>query len=88
MRQSAGRSGELERATGEVTVGPILRTIEVVALPITTAVHAALATVLDPEIRKPITELGMVESVEVAADGAVRGRRAAHRRRLPDEGRS
>jgi ATP-binding protein involved in chromosome partitioning len=29
------------------------------------AVHAALATVNDPEIRKPITELDMVKSVEV-----------------------
>jgi len=36
-----------------------------------TAVRAALATVLDPEIRKPITELGMVESVAIADDGAV-----------------
>ncbi len=32
------------------------------------AVHAALATVLDPEIRRPITDLDMVKSVEV--DGA------------------
>lgn len=32
------------------------------------AVHAALATVLDPEIRRPITDLGMVRSVDV--DGA------------------
>ncbi|GEL94574.1 Mrp/NBP35 family ATP-binding protein [Cellulomonas composti] len=30
------------------------------------AVRAALATVLDPEIRRPITELGMVRSVDVA----------------------
>ena len=34
-------------------------------------IHAALATVNDPEIRKPITDLGMVESVEVDAAGAV-----------------
>lgn len=34
------------------------------------AVHDALASVIDPEIRRPITELGMVESVEVDADGA------------------
>jgi ATP-binding protein involved in chromosome partitioning len=33
------------------------------------AVHAALATVDDPEIRKPITELGMVKSVSVSPDG-------------------
>jgi ATP-binding protein involved in chromosome partitioning len=32
-------------------------------------VQAALATVDDPEIRKPITELGMVKSVDVDADG-------------------
>ncbi len=36
------------------------------------AVRAALATVNDPEIRRPITDLGMVKSVDVAADGAVR----------------
>ena len=33
-----------------------------------TAVHTALAGVIDPEIHRPITELGMVESVDV--DGA------------------
>ncbi|MEQ3551538.1 P-loop NTPase [Pseudonocardia nematodicida] len=33
------------------------------------AVHAALGTVEDPEIHKPITELGMVKSVAVSADG-------------------
>jgi ATP-binding protein involved in chromosome partitioning len=36
------------------------------------AVQAALATVHDPEIRRPITDLGMVESVTVSDDGAVR----------------
>ena len=35
------------------------------------AIRAALATVNDPEIRKPITELGMVESVAIGADGRV-----------------
>src|SRR5258708_26644155 len=35
-------------------------------------VMQALATVQDPEIRRPITELGMVKNVEVAAGGAVR----------------
>jgi ATP-binding protein involved in chromosome partitioning len=39
--------------------------------PITDAVRAALSKVNDPEIRRPITELGMVESVDVADDGAV-----------------
>jgi ATP-binding protein involved in chromosome partitioning len=33
------------------------------------AVRAALATVDDPEIHRPITELGMVKSVEVSPDG-------------------
>ncbi|HEY4418889.1 MAG TPA: P-loop NTPase [Pseudonocardia sp.] len=33
------------------------------------AVHAALATVDDPEIHRPITDLGMVKSVVVLADG-------------------
>jgi len=39
--------------------------------PDTDAVQAALATVEDPEIHRPITDLGMVKSVIVAADGAV-----------------
>jgi ATP-binding protein involved in chromosome partitioning len=34
-------------------------------------VNAALATVNDPEIHRPITELGMVKQVEVAPDGTV-----------------
>ncbi|MCJ1705408.1 Mrp/NBP35 family ATP-binding protein [Rathayibacter sp. VKM Ac-2926] len=35
------------------------------------AVLAALARVIDPEIRKPITELDMVDAVTVGEDGAV-----------------
>jgi ATP-binding protein involved in chromosome partitioning len=35
-------------------------------------VRRALDGVLDPEIRKPITELGMVKDIDVAAGGAVR----------------
>ena len=35
-------------------------------------VNAALATVNDPEIKRPITELGMVESVDISDDGLVR----------------
>ncbi|GAA2095040.1 Mrp/NBP35 family ATP-binding protein [Actinomadura alba] len=34
-------------------------------------VTSALATVNDPEIRRPITDLDMVKSVDIAADGAV-----------------
>jgi ATP-binding protein involved in chromosome partitioning len=33
------------------------------------ALQAALATVIDPEIRRPVTELGMVRSATVGADG-------------------
>ena len=36
------------------------------------AVRAALATVDDPEIHKPITDLGMVKGVDVAPDGRAR----------------
>ncbi|MBX6390467.1 MAG: Mrp/NBP35 family ATP-binding protein [Frankia sp.] len=35
------------------------------------AIHSALATVLDPEIGRPITELDMVEAVQVRGDGSV-----------------
>jgi ATP-binding protein involved in chromosome partitioning len=36
------------------------------------ALNAALATVIDPELRRPITELGMLDSVEASLDGTVR----------------
>ena len=39
--------------------------------PVLEQVHAALATVNDPEIKRPITELGMVESVEIDDTGKV-----------------
>lgn len=35
------------------------------------AVHEALTEVIDPEIRRPITELGMVDSVAADGDGVV-----------------
>jgi ATP-binding protein involved in chromosome partitioning len=35
------------------------------------AVRAALSKVMDPEIRKPITDLGMVKSVDIAPNGDV-----------------
>ena len=34
-------------------------------------IHAALATVNDPEIRRPITDLGMVDSVDIIPAGFV-----------------
>ena len=40
--------------------------------PLLEQVHAALATVNDPEIKRPITDIGMVESVEVDGPGVVR----------------
>jgi ATP-binding protein involved in chromosome partitioning len=40
-------------------------------LPTTEQVNAALSGVQDPEIHKPITEIGMVKSVSIAADGVV-----------------
>ncbi len=36
------------------------------------AINAALATVQDPEINRPLTELGMVKDVQIGADGSVR----------------
>ncbi|HVV74961.1 MAG TPA: Mrp/NBP35 family ATP-binding protein [Mycobacteriales bacterium] len=40
-------------------------------LPSVDAVTAALATVKDPEIHRPITDLGMVDDVAIALDGTV-----------------
>jgi ATP-binding protein involved in chromosome partitioning len=40
--------------------------------PTTDQVTSALARVNDPEIRRPITDLGMVKSVDISPDGAVR----------------
>ena len=40
-------------------------------LPSLDAIHAALARVDDPEIRKPITELNMVKGVDVGPDASV-----------------
>ncbi|SEQ13463.1 ATP-binding protein involved in chromosome partitioning [Lentzea xinjiangensis] len=40
-------------------------------LPTVEDVRKALSGVQDPEIRRPITEIGMVKDVEVGADGAV-----------------
>jgi ATP-binding protein involved in chromosome partitioning len=39
--------------------------------PVLEQIHAALATVNDPEIKRPITDLGMVESVEADDTGMV-----------------
>ncbi|ACL40477.1 protein of unknown function DUF59 [Pseudarthrobacter chlorophenolicus A6] len=39
--------------------------------PLLQDVNDALATVIDPELRRPITELGMVDAVRVSGDGKV-----------------
>ncbi len=52
-------------------VNGAVRTIEFVPQPEEAAIRAALTTVIDPEIRKPITELNMVEAIMVGPDGAV-----------------
>lgn len=38
---------------------------------LTTAIRSALAKVIDPELRRPITELGMVKSIDLDPDGSV-----------------
>src|SRR6201993_74953 len=38
---------------------------------LTTSIRAALAKVIDPELRRPITELGMVKGIEVSRGGDV-----------------
>src|ERR1700749_1393986 len=49
-----------------------MATPTVSTLPTPEQVVQALAGVIDPEIRRPITELGMVKAVDVGADGVVR----------------
>lgn len=48
--------------------------ISVADHPLLDPVRAALGRVNDPEIKKPITELGMVDDVQIDADGLVRVR--------------
>jgi ATP-binding protein involved in chromosome partitioning len=48
-----------------LTDDPLVEPVETAQL-----VHRALSRVIDPEIRKPITDLDMVAGVEVAPDGA------------------
>ncbi len=45
-----------------------------IAAPAQDTVQAALATVQDPEIKRPVTELGMVDDVRIDPDGSVRVR--------------
>ena len=59
------------RSRASMLASRTVRTIDTVPQPEEVAIRAALATVIDPEIRKPITELNMVEAITVGADGAV-----------------
>jgi ATP-binding protein involved in chromosome partitioning len=62
------------KRAGARSAGPCARRTydRIVPVPSSADVTAALATVLDPEIRKPITELNMVSAVDVRADGTAR----------------
>ena len=53
-------------------IGPDAAGVSVAGPPTADQVNHALAGVNDPEIHRPITELGMVKGVDVAPDGAVR----------------
>ncbi len=57
---------------GDAADGPPKRTALTTALPTDDQLTAALSTVIDPEIRRPLTELGMVKSAAVGADGTAR----------------
>ncbi|MHA7649401.1 Mrp/NBP35 family ATP-binding protein [Mycobacterium sp. ML4] len=41
------------------------------ATELTTAIRSALAKVIDPELRRPITELGMIKNIDVSSDNSV-----------------
>ncbi len=60
----------LERPAHTHTMGSMAA--PVVSPPTAEQVTAALAGVNDPEIRRPITDLGMVKSVDIAPEGKVR----------------
>jgi ATP-binding protein involved in chromosome partitioning len=60
-------SGQAGRAP---TLGGVPETLT--EHPLTPRIRAALHQVNDPEIRRPITDLGMVEAIEIDADSRVR----------------
>jgi ATP-binding protein involved in chromosome partitioning len=60
------------KGLGDAADGPPKRTALTNSLPTDDQLTAALATVIDPEIRRPLTELGMVKSAAVDADGTAR----------------
>ena len=68
MRAGAAAVGSVRPSGDEIDPRPSMGAMPA---PSHDALMAALATVDDPEIRKPITELDMVESVEVSPEGKV-----------------
>ena len=60
--------------TGPASLLARPRSLETMTTPALEQINAALATVNDPEIRRPITDLGMVESVDVDDRGGVASR--------------
>src|SRR5687768_16181859 len=61
---TGGRSPETQGRAGTYHAG-------MASLPTVEQVQAALAAVQDPEIHRPITDLGMVKSVTVTPEGRV-----------------
>ena len=64
-RHVAGAEPRSSRPARKLNIHPM-------STPSVEALNAALATVIDPELRRPITELGMLDSVEASPDGTVR----------------
>ena len=66
------RAGRPPGPAGPHNIGPMASPPALSSPPTAEQVTAALARVNDPEIRRPITDLGMVKGVEVAPGGRVR----------------
>ena len=83
-RRAARPSAALEPHGGRPWTPSPPTSIAGMPAPSLDAVDAALATVNDPEIHRPITELGMVKSARRRCDGVASRRHLPHRVRLPD----
>ncbi len=72
LRQRAGAASVTWERPAPVP-GPPLRGLALTtAVPTNEQLLQVLATVQDPEIRRPLTELGMIKSAEVGPDGVAR----------------
>ncbi len=69
-----GRLTEAASNEGQTSLRRLITMSTTPALPTLDQVNAALATVNDPEIKRPITDLGMVDSVEIEDTGVVKVR--------------